>query len=117
MGVGKTLAALAASAGLFAAAQSARATVQIEMIAQPTAPFTNQVTGITGKTNLAGDTRLFLTRKAGSITAYDQATGTFSQFRNLQPYVGGVASSSNELGLLGMAFDPAMPPTAIIMSI
>lgn len=106
MGVGKTLAALAASAGLFAAAQSARATVQIEMIAPPAAPFTNQVTGITGKTNLAGDTRLFLTRKAGSITAYDQATGTFSQFRNLQPYVGGVATSSNELGLLGMAFDP-----------
>jgi|GEM_PF-1562014 len=100
MNVGR-IAALAVAVTLGVGAQAA---VVIDQIAPPTTPSTNQLTGITGDTHLAGDTRLFLTRKGGVISVYDQATSSFSTFQNLSSRVS--SASFDELGLLGLAFDP-----------
>lgn len=104
MRVGKSFAALAASVGLFMCSQGANAAIVIEQLAAPQTNFTNQTTTLTGNTGRAGETRLFLARKQGAISIYDQATNSYSVFNDLSARV--VADTNNELGLLGLAFDP-----------
>jgi glucose/arabinose dehydrogenase len=86
------------------AAQPAAAAIIIDQLAPADPAYSRQLTTITGKTNVANDTRLFVTSKAGQISYYDQAAGSYTPFRNLSSYMNGVATL--EHGLLGIAFDP-----------
>ncbi len=87
------------------ATQPATATVVISAIDTTSGGLvTNQLTSITGRTNLPGDDRLFMTTKNGRIGIYRPTVGTFSTFLDLSSSV--VNASNNELGMLGLTFDP-----------
>jgi len=89
----------------FLIAQPAAAAVIISAINTTSGGvLANQLTSITGNTHLAGDSRLFLTTKSGRIGVYQPTTDSFSTFLDLSSSV--VGASSNELGLLGLTFDP-----------
>lgn len=78
---------------------------QEEVLANPRIALQTVITGFSSVTDIAsaGDDRLFIVEQAGRIWILDGSTRLDSAFLNI---TGRVTSSSNEQGLLGLAFHP-----------
>lgn len=82
----------------------APATVEATIVITPIASGFNQSTTVTANSRLDGDDRVFVLQKGGVIKVFKRSGGAVSTFNDLSSDT--VAQPTNELGLLGMTFDP-----------
>lgn len=96
---------LAAAAALSVAGSAEAQAIRTKRIVATGLTFPTYVTHAPGDAN-----RLFVLEKAGRIRIVDLTTATptllATSFLNIDPIVTGGASTSDEQGLLGLAFDP-----------